>query len=97
MMWSYVTFPDGTQIAYSDIRKDGTVYVRAERPIDMGFDSASCVLPACRWGEVKGFSGAEIKKLDAFIRNNSSLILELAQRHDAEGSNKKCLNTVYQF
>lgn len=32
MMWNYVQFPDETQIAYSDVREDGTVRIDIERP-----------------------------------------------------------------
>ena len=80
MMWNYVSFPDETQIAYSDVREDGTVTVCIERPVDKGFDSARCTLPAYRWDNVEGFSDSEVKKLDAFVRNNALLIFELAQR-----------------
>lgn len=46
MMWNYVQFPDETQIAYSDVREDGTVRIDIERPRDWGFDSARCIMPA---------------------------------------------------
>lgn len=78
-MWDYVQFPDETQIAYSDMREDGTVEIRIERPIDMGFDSATCLLPAYRWESVEGFSSAEIAAFDNFLRNNAPLIFEFAQ------------------
>ena len=80
MMWSYIKLADETQIAYSDIRKDGTVLVSIERPVDMGFDSAHCVLPAYRWHDVDGFSGAEVAELEQLLRDNAPFIFELAQR-----------------
>lgn len=47
MMWDYIQLPDEAQIAYSDIREDGTVLVGVERPRDGGgVDSACCLLPS---------------------------------------------------
>ena len=71
MMWNYVQFPDETQIAYSDVREDGTVRIDIERPRDWGFDSARCIMPAYQWSDVDGFSGQEIEEFDVFLRNNA--------------------------
>lgn len=79
-MWSYVTLADDTQIAYSEVRGDGTVLVGIERPVDMGFDSARCLLPAFHWSGIEGFSPEEITRLEEFLRNNAPLIFELAER-----------------
>lgn len=80
MMRDYVQFPDETQIAYSDVREDGTVLVGIERPRDWGFDSARCILPAYTWTDIDGFDDGEIDALDSFLRNNAPLIFELAER-----------------
>lgn len=79
MMWGYVTFPDETQVAYSDVRDDGTVLIRIERPKDMGFDSAECLMPAYRWSNIRGFTAEEVKQLDAFLHNNAPLIFKFAR------------------
>lgn len=84
MMWNYVQFPDETQIAYSDIREDGTVLVGIERPRDWGFDSARCLLPAYTWTEIDGFTDAEIEAFDGFLRDNAPLIFDLAERAHGE-------------
>ena len=81
MMWDYIMLADETQLAYSDIRDDGTIVVAVERPVDMGFDSARCILPSFKWSDVEGFTKAEMKALDALVRDNSPLIFEFAQRH----------------
>ena len=81
MMWDYIMLADETQLAYSDIRDDGTIVVAVERPVDMGFDSARCILPSFKWSDVEGFTEAEMKALDALVRDNSPLIFEFAQRH----------------
>lgn len=79
MMWNYVQFPDETQIAYSDVREDGTVRIDIERPRGWEFDSARCIMPAYQWSNVNGFSDQEIEEFDAFLRNNAPLIFELAE------------------
>lgn len=84
MFWDYIQLPDETQVAYSDIRDDGTVEVRVERPVDMGFDSARCVLPSFAWSDVEGFSAQDMKKLDALVRSNAPLIFEFAQAEPSE-------------
>ena len=84
MMWDYVTLRDGTQLAYSAVREDGTVLVGIERPRDMGFDSARCLLPAYAWRGIEGFSGEEVSELEQFLRNNAPLIFELAQRRSSD-------------
>lgn len=34
MFWSYVQLDDATQVAYSEIREDGTVHVAVKRSVD---------------------------------------------------------------
>lgn len=84
MMWDYITLSDETQIAYSEIQEDGTVEVGIERPVPMGFDSASCTLPSRKWNNIVGFSSSEIRELDALLSDNAPFIFELAQRHAQE-------------
>lgn len=78
-MWRYVTFPDETIVAYSDIRDDGTVQIDVERPRDGGFDTARCLMPAYRWSKVDGFSDEELEDFEAFLRNNAPLIFDFAR------------------
>lgn len=77
-MWRYVTFPDETIVAYSDIRDDETVQIDIERPRDGGFDTARCLMPAYRWSNVDGFSGEELESFEVFLRNNAPLIFDFA-------------------
>ncbi len=79
MFYGYVKLEDETQFTYSELRDDHTVLVCVERPVDMGFDSAECLLPAFRWNNVKGFSEADLAWLDAFVRNNAPLIMRFAR------------------
>ena len=85
MMWSYVQFPDETQIAYSDVREDGTVRIDIERPRDWGFDSARCIMPAYQWSDVDGFSDREIEEFDVFLRNNAPSYSSWPRAHSRRG------------
>ncbi len=71
MLYGYVKLEDETQFTYSELQEDQTVLVCVERPTDMGFGSAECLLPAYRWDAVKGFSDERLAQLDAFVRNQS--------------------------
>ena len=78
-MYGYLTLPDETGVAHSEMKPDGSVKVCFERPVDGGFWDATCWLPDYRWEEIKGFSGDEIQKLEAFLRNNAHLIIAFSQ------------------
>lgn len=79
MFYCYVELEDGTQVAYSSVLDDGTVELSVERPVELGFDSARCLLPAFEWSDVQGFSEDEMRYLDGFVHNNAALILRLAR------------------
>ena len=83
MFWSYVQLDDGAQFAYSETRADGTVRVAVERPVDLGFDHAECLLPAVNWFNVEGFSIDDLDFLTEFVRSNAPFIFELAERQKA--------------
>jgi hypothetical protein len=77
-MYEYLRLGDDTQISYSAVREDGTVYVTVEQPVDFGFHSATCLLPAYRWVEVDGFTSEELDWYQQFLRNNAPLIMKYA-------------------
>lgn len=79
MMYNYIKLDDDTQIAYSNILDDQTVQISVERPIDGGFQSATCFLPQCRWVEVEGFTRQELARLADIVKSNSPLICRLAR------------------
>lgn len=84
MMYSYIKLPDETQFAYSDIQEDNTIEVSVERPREMGFDTARCLLPAHRWLDVEGFGADEMARIDAMVKNNAPLIWRLAREASKE-------------
>lgn len=79
MFYNYVELSDGTQIAYSNVLEDGTVEVAVERPVELGFDSALCILPSFEWKNIEGFSAEELDTLNLFVHNNAQLILRFAR------------------
>lgn len=83
MLWSYVQLDDGTQLAYSETRDDGTVRVAVERPVDLGFDHAECFLPTVKWFNVEGFTADDLTFLTDFVKSYAPLIFELAERQKA--------------
>ncbi|MBM6784480.1 hypothetical protein H6A08_08965 [Enorma massiliensis] len=79
MFYNYVELEDGTQVAYSNVLDDGIVEVSIERPIELGFDSARCMLPTFEWSDIDGFDDEDLTYLDSFIHNNAPFILRLAR------------------
>lgn len=75
---------DGTGIAHSELKADGSVKVYFEKPIEGGFQHAICYLPSCRWEEITGFTDLEIQKLERFLQNYAHLILQSAQKGSIE-------------
>ena len=55
------------------------VKVCFEKPIDGGFQSATCWLPDYRWENVEGYSPEEIDRLQQIVQSLSAVIIELAR------------------
>lgn len=84
MYWSYMSFPDDTEVTFSETHDDGTVGVWIETPIDGGFKSAHCIIPSFRWDEIDGYGADEMKRLDRYVRNNAHIIAEMSlEKEDA--------------
>ena len=79
MFYDYAELQDATQVAYSNVLEDGTVQVSVERPVELGFDSALCSLPAFEWSGIEGFTQRDMKRIDGFVHTNAPLILRLAR------------------
>ena len=60
MKYSYVQFPDKTEITYGDMDSQGNVQIRIETPVEGGFNSLGCVLPSYRITEQVGYSQQEV-------------------------------------
>ena len=80
MMYPYITYPDYTEVTYSEKQRDGTVKVCIERPNKDGdFDSAECILPNESLRNVKGFSLFDQSFLENMISDNKDTIMDFAQ------------------
>ncbi|ATP53582.1 hypothetical protein CSV91_02930 [Collinsella aerofaciens] len=64
-------------------RDDGTVRVAVERPVDLGFDHAECLMPEVKWFNGECFSTDDLDFLTEFVRSNAPFIFELAERQKA--------------
>ena len=56
MKYSYVRFPDNTEITYGDLDQNRNVHVHIETPIDGGFNSLHCILPSYQITESSGYT-----------------------------------------
>lgn len=84
MFYNYAELEDGTQVAFSNVLDSGEVRVSIESPVELGFDSAMCTLPAFEWTAIEGFDESDMIRLDSFVHNNAQLILRLAREGSRE-------------
>ena len=68
---------------YASPTRGESILVHMERPSENGFDTAEFLLPSFTCKKCTGFSEDELRRLETFVRNNSSLIWEIA-REDGE-------------
>lgn len=78
MQYPYMTFDDGTEVTHSRLHKDNSVDVYFEQPVHESFRHALCTLPAYTWSDISGYSEDDIKRLEAYLRHNAHIIIELA-------------------
>ncbi len=71
-----------SDIYASDVKGE-SIIVHMERPTEKGFDIAEFLLPSFSCTRLSGFSEDEQLQLEKFVRNNASLIWEIA-REDGE-------------
>jgi len=82
MLYPFMTLDDETEIVHSgSIMKDGKEQVKVciEKPIEGGFQSATCWLPDYSWQNIQGFSQAEIMQYEKLIKSVAHVIFELAR------------------
>ncbi|MBE6084900.1 MAG: hypothetical protein E7203_05435 [Selenomonas ruminantium] len=71
----HTTFSD----IYASETKGESIIVHMERATENGFDHAEFILPSIICTKCMVFSEDELIKLTTFVRNNSSLIWEIAR------------------
>ena len=82
-MKHYYSTVDGIILTHSDMLNENhsrRVRVRFERPNEKGFDFAEGVLPECIFTKMSGFSENEVFDLLDYMRCNSPLIWDYAQK-----------------
>lgn len=82
MMYPYMTLPDETEIVHSEILLiDGKEQVRVymEKPVHMGFKTATCYLPDYRWENISGFTDEEMSNLNDIVTTSAHLIMRFAK------------------
>lgn len=79
MMYPFMQLEDNTEIVHSGILEDEKVKIYIERPIEGGFQSATCFLPEYIWEEVSGFDSTDIEKFQEIIESTSHLIMRFAK------------------
>jgi len=78
-MYPFMQLEDNTEIVHSGILEDEKVKIYIERPIEGGFQSATCFLPEYIWEEVSGFDSTDIEKFQEIIESTSHLIMRFAK------------------
>jgi len=81
LLYPFLMLDDETEIVHSEfIIKDGKEQIKVciEKPIEGGFQSATCWLPDYQWQNVQRFSEDEIQKYEKLIKNVAHKIFELA-------------------
>lgn len=79
MMYPFIQLEDNTEIVHSEILDGDKVKIYIERPIEGGFQSATCFLPEYKWEDICGFDNADIEKFQEIIESTSHLIIRFAK------------------
>ena len=79
MMYPFITLDDNTQIVHSELLPSGQVKVCVEKPVHLGFNSATCILPTYEWSEVEGFSKDDLRYYESIIADAAHLIYRYAE------------------
>jgi hypothetical protein len=82
-MYPFMQLDDNTEVVHSELRTgDSGEYVRVyfEKPVEGGFQSASCYLPQYRWEDVDGFTSSDLERYQEFLESTAHLILRFAKQ-----------------
>ncbi|MEG0900363.1 MAG: hypothetical protein RSF40_11725 [Oscillospiraceae bacterium] len=86
-MCNYYSTINSVVLTFSNILEENgidVVNVRFERPNDKGFDFAQGKIPHFIFNQTCGFTEDELLQFEKYLRNNSSLIWELAKEKGGE-------------
>ncbi len=82
MMYPFMTLNDKTEVVHSEAYDDNgieTVEVYFEQPVEGGFHSAECYLPAYEWKNIDGFTPDEIASYQEFLKSVAHIVIRLAR------------------
>lgn len=80
MIYPFMTLNDETEIVHSEMDSNGKVKVLIETPdAELGFKSATCILPDFEWKDISGYTENEITYLKEIVDSEKHLILEFSQ------------------
>jgi len=86
MMYPFMQLEDNTEIVHSEILENEKVKVYIEKPIEGGFNSATCYLPEYKWDEIVGFSDNDIDKYQEILESTAHLIIRFAKEGGFENA-----------
>lgn len=79
MLYPYINLPDETIITHSEVKKDNSVLVNFEQPVENGFREARITLPSYKWLYNNGFSNEQIDSFEEFAHKNAAVIYKYAR------------------
>jgi len=85
-MYPFMQLEDNTEIVHSEILENEKVKVYIEKPIEGGFNSATCYLPEYKWDEIVGFSDNDIDKYQEILESTAHLIIRFAKEGGFENA-----------
>lgn len=84
-MINYYSKIGDIELSFSNIQRDKNefenIMARFERPIDGGFDYSEWKLPSITNIKAFGFSESEVMEQERYLRNNLTLIWEIAREN----------------
>lgn len=86
-MSNYYSTIDNVVLTFGNITEENgveVINVRFERPNEKGFDYAEGKIPHFMFNKICGFTEDEILGFEKYLRNNSSLIWDIAREKGGE-------------
>lgn len=88
MMYPFMTLKDNTELVHYEVLSDNqSVKVYIEKPVDGGFHSAECYLPAYQWKNIEDFITNQIEYYQSFLESVAHIILRLAKEGGVGNTN----------
>lgn len=80
MIYPFMTLNDDTEIVHTEMDNFGKVKVLIETSDEnLGFKSATCILPNFEWKDIIGYNDEELNYLKELVDSEKHLILEFSK------------------